>query len=176
MKDRGSREKEPSVEEILGSIKRIIADNEAMNDMSRRRAPRSGPRGGARGEADDILDLDDAMIADADGPAESCVAADGDDYDDGRAAPDDDREESGSLDAILGDEAARSVRHSLEALTAISEPGARPQIVRSGETSLEALVREMLRPMLKDWLDRNLPALVEQSVAREIKRITGQKR
>jgi cell pole-organizing protein PopZ len=31
----------------------------------------------------------------------------------------------------------------------------------------------MLKPMLKDWLDRHLPEIVEQLVTREIARITG---
>jgi cell pole-organizing protein PopZ len=31
----------------------------------------------------------------------------------------------------------------------------------------------MLRPMLKDWLDKNLPVIVESMVKREIDRITG---
>jgi cell pole-organizing protein PopZ len=30
----------------------------------------------------------------------------------------------------------------------------------------------MLRPMLKDWLDENLPALVERMVEKEISRIS----
>jgi cell pole-organizing protein PopZ len=34
------------------------------------------------------------------------------------------------------------------------------------------MVRDMLRPMLKDWLDSNLPNIVEAMVAREIERIT----
>lgn len=37
--------------------------------------------------------------------------------------------------------------------------------------TLEALVREMLRPMLKDWLDENLPAIVEKQVEAEVQRI-----
>jgi len=43
----------------------------------------------------------------------------------------------------------------------------------AGADTLEGLVREMLRPMLSDWLDRNLPELVESMVAKEIARITG---
>ncbi len=39
---------------------------------------------------------------------------------------------------------------------------------------LEAMVREMLRPVLKDWLDKHLPAIVDEHVKREISRITGQ--
>jgi hypothetical protein len=35
------------------------------------------------------------------------------------------------------------------------------------------MVREMLRPVLKTWLDDNLPKIVEEHVKREISRITG---
>jgi cell pole-organizing protein PopZ len=38
------------------------------------------------------------------------------------------------------------------------------------------MVREMLKPMLRDWLDANLPAMVEQMVGKEIERITSQGR
>ncbi len=37
--------------------------------------------------------------------------------------------------------------------------------------TLEDLVREMLRPMLKDWLDDNLPTIVERLVRAEIERV-----
>ena len=37
-------------------------------------------------------------------------------------------------------------------------------------STLEDLVREMLRPMLKSWLDDNLPSLVERLVRAEIAR------
>jgi cell pole-organizing protein PopZ len=67
------------------------------------------------------------------------------------------------------------MRESLAALAMLSEPGAQPQIVRSGETSLEALTRELLRPALAEWLDRNLPPMVERLVAAEIARIVGKK-
>ena len=67
------------------------------------------------------------------------------------------------------------MRDSFEALAMLAEPGARPQIVRSGETSLEGLVRDMLRPMLADWLEANLPAMVERMVAAEIARIAGKR-
>ena len=64
---------------------------------------------------------------------------------------------------------------ALAALAMLSAPGAQPQIVRSGETSLEGLVREMLRPMLAQWLDTNLPAMVDRLVAAEIARIVQKK-
>ena len=40
--------------------------------------------------------------------------------------------------------------------------------------TLEDLVKEMLRPMLKDWLDSNLPPLVERLVQRYIAKLAGQ--
>ena len=46
---------------------------------------------------------------------------------------------------------------------------------RQGETSLEGLVRELLRPAIAEWLDKNLPPLVEKLVAVEIARIVGKK-
>jgi cell pole-organizing protein PopZ len=41
--------------------------------------------------------------------------------------------------------------------------------------TLQDLVREMLRPMLKSWLDDNLPTVVERLVLAEIERIIGSK-
>jgi cell pole-organizing protein PopZ len=71
-------------------------------------------------------------------------------------------------DSILSVESEVAARHSLSALsTMLVSP-------REGEdNTLEALVRSMLRPMLKEWLDARLPALVEDMVAKEISRITG---
>ena len=42
--------------------------------------------------------------------------------------------------------------------------------------TLEDLVREMLKPMLKDWLDQNLPPIVERMVAKEIARLSRTKK
>ena len=57
----------------------------------------------------------------------------------------------------------------------LAEPGVPPQIVRSGETSLEGLTRDLLRPMLSQWLDQNLPSMVERMVKDEIARIAGKR-
>lgn len=42
----------------------------------------------------------------------------------------------------------------------------------STNRTLEDLIKEMVRPMLKDWLDRNLPQMVEHMVRRELDRMT----
>jgi uncharacterized protein len=77
-----------------------------------------------------------------------------------------------NAEELLDDSKAQSLRQSFSVLQTLSEPGVAPQIVRSGETSLEGLTRELMKPMLKEWLDTNLPAIVEAKVAREIERIT----
>ena len=45
------------------------------------------------------------------------------------------------------------------------------QTVKKHEPTLEDVVRETLRPMLKSWLDEHLPNLVERMVQAEIERV-----
>jgi cell pole-organizing protein PopZ len=147
-------EGEPSVEEILESIKKVIArDNREAQQVERRRRESAGvvfeaadPDDGEEGE--EVLDLGEELIQ---------------------------REPAHAADRLTTESAARSMRDSLAALAMIAEPGAQPQIVLSGETSLEGLARDMLRPMLAEWLDRNLPEIVERLVKAEIARIAGKK-
>ena len=44
---------------------------------------------------------------------------------------------------------------------------------KADANTLDGLVRELLRPMLKDWLDTNLAQIVERIVAREVARVVG---
>lgn len=139
---------EPSVEDILRSIKRVIAENDELRPLKQPRLRREDAMREMPQSDSDILDLSELDMAP-------------------------DEQEAPAAEALVADETAQSVRHSLAALAAMTEPGARPQIVRSGETSLEGMVREMLRPMLKEWLDANLPAMVEKAIAAEIARLRG---
>jgi cell pole-organizing protein PopZ len=61
---------------------------------------------------------------------------------------------------------SQAVQESVPA-PAAQDPG--PAV---GGRSLEDIVKEMLRPMLKEWLDKNLPPMVESFVEREIVRLT----
>ena len=40
-----------------------------------------------------------------------------------------------------------------------------------GDNTIEGLIKEMLKPMIKDWLDANLPTIVEEKVEAEVQRI-----
>lgn len=146
---------EPSVEEILDSIKKVIArDNRETAQVERRRREAAGLGGTRRPEAADESGTDEVLeLADAGEMVEDQQQADG----------------------LTTERTAGAMRESLAALAMLSEPGAQPQIVRSGETSLEGLVRELLRPMLAQWLETNLPPIVDRLVQAEIARIAGKK-
>ena len=156
------QESEPSVEEILESIKQVIArDNRAEAAEERQRRERVG-----RPEVADTDDAADEEVLDL--AAESELT---DEFDPGAGDPTDAAPEA----PLVSDDARMSMQDSLAALAMLAEPGARPQIVRSGETLLEGLARELLRPALSDWLEKNLPAIVERLVAAEVARIVGKR-
>jgi cell pole-organizing protein PopZ len=73
-----------------------------------------------------------------------------------------------SLAASAFDRLSRAVEETVPQPVA-SDPG--PGVGPDGR-NLEDIVKELLRPMLKEWLDRNLPAMVERFVEREIVRLT----
>ncbi|MGN7929434.1 MAG: DUF2497 domain-containing protein [Sphingopyxis sp.] len=129
------------MEDILSSIRRVIARDEAPGSAREIRVP----------EADDILDLQD-------------------EEDRADAAP--------AAGELVSEASADAARQSLEALTAAVAPAVAAATVAAptvaGRT-MEDVVLDALRPMLKDWLDTNLPALVEAMVAKEISRITGKR-
>ena len=132
--------REPSMEDILASIKRVIAEEKEL----RAAVPPHSPEGADDDE--DVLELDESMEADE--PA---------------AAP----LELGP--PLLDDEAADTSRQKLEALSTVAATAPPPSQVNP----LEDMLREMLRPVLKQWLDENLPRIVDEHVKREITRITG---
>lgn len=73
---------------------------------------------------------------------------------------------------IASADATIASREALAALSTLRQREAASPLPGTGGP-LEAVVRDMLRPMLKDWLDENLPPLVEELVTREIARIVG---
>lgn len=148
----GDMSTETSMEDILSSIKRIIAE-EGDGPVSRVRKPVRTPAPVYdKDDEDEVLELKDAVSDPLPQRAAAAPAA---------PAPEPDP-------TILSERAAEASRGALEALSRMVVKPEAP-----GADSLEALVREMLRPMLSDWLDAKLPAIVEAMVAREIARISG---
>jgi cell pole-organizing protein PopZ len=161
----GDLSHEPSMEEILSSIKKIIAD-EGDKPVSVPRLRRAAPRDqvemvapvAATPAADDdadVLELTEAMDQapvppSTDLPPETTPMK--------------------SIDeTILAEKSILASRSSLAQLT---KPKSKPVATPSAsDNAIEALVIDALRPMIKDWLDANLPRVVESMVAKEIARL-----
>jgi cell pole-organizing protein PopZ len=139
--------REPSMEDILSSIRKVIARDDAP-----------GLNIGRADEAD-VLELD-TESPDGEGAA-------------AEPAPVVVNEE------LVGSDTANAARASLDALSAAVQPpesAAAPlPNIPSGSRTIDDVVIEAIRPMLKTWLDTNLPPLVEAMVAKEIARITGRR-
>ena len=71
----------------------------------------------------------------------------------------------------MSEEVSAEIQGRFDALSALLTSGYQG----SGNT-LEDLVRELLRPMLKKWLEENLPPLAERMVAKEIARLARTKK
>lgn len=130
----GDIQQDPSMEEILASIKRVIAEDSRVPGVAAR-ARRGVPPEPPPASEEDVLELDDPVP---------------------------------ETPGLMSSDAAAASRERLAALSAL-----RQREIPADTGPLEAVVREMLKPMLKEWLDEHLPAIVEQLVTREIARITG---
>ncbi|MEL7199366.1 MAG: DUF2497 domain-containing protein [Pseudomonadota bacterium] len=187
-----AQQHESSVEDILDSIKKVIArDNRDDALKARRRHIVSGEGEMEKQEDGELETLDLTETADTeeeiptdelaskevlDLGAMDCVVDEADE----EAALEPETEETVATEnhesPLINDEVRGAMQENLAALAMLAEPGAKPQIVRSGETSLEGLARELMRPMLAEWLDKNLPGMVEKMVQAEITRIAGKRR
>ncbi len=148
---------EPSMEDILSSIKRIIAEDVETGGATRARRRTAPPQPAPVDPVeDDVLELSETVPDAAPMPMTAPVAT----------AP----AATAPAEKIISDEAAEASRARLASLSRLV---VKPEV--AGSDTLEGLVRDMLKPMLRDWLDANLPDLVEAMVAREIARITGQR-
>ena len=84
------------------------------------------------------------------------------------------RSGAAATEDLVAPEAAAGVANALGGLvrTLAAEPRS-PTVHNGGGPSLEDIARETLRPMIKQWLDAQLPALVERLVRIEIERVVG---
>ena len=149
---------EPSVEEILASIREIIAEESD--------APAAAGAKTTGTLHDDILELTE-MLAD-DG---SVVRLTGLTAPDATPAAPKPPVEGGEIERLLS---AAGTAASVEALARLLRERTAGEVgaaTTATNESLEALVRDTLRPLLARWLEEHLPALVERLVREEIDRL-----
>lgn len=154
--------RESSMEEILSSIKRIIAEDKAIDEdrpQSRRKASlkpalQAVPDAKPVDKNDEVLELTNELPEHGNRPAQGVFG--------------DRRKE----ERLIDDNKLDSMRQSLSALVEKEAMERHTPQHQSGGTSLEDLTRDVMRPIIKKWLDENLPDLVEELVAREIQRLS----
>lgn len=205
---------EPSMDDILASIRRIIADDQSRHGPAFRRPPRPEPATPEAAPAPDTAeDLAAAAVPHINPPAETGPAVDEADIDAiahagaaavlrpsfGQAAaqpvpspdvlaaalpeppprapdpvhatvpplapepPTSERVVDEAAEPLVSPSAAAGIGTSFQALATT--------VFMQNTAMVEGMMRDMLRPMLKSWLDDNLPSIVERLVRVEIERV-----
>ena len=77
-----------------------------------------------------------------------------------------------ATDRLISENSAINSVSSLSALAATVDTYRRAVDPSIGPRTIEDLVKDVMRPMIREWLDDNLPSLVERVVGREIERMT----
>ena len=133
--------REPSMEDILASIKKVIAEEKELRTSAPPLdAVEDEPLPEETAAEEDVLELDQPLAPAMDlGPP------------------------------LVDEQAAGKSRLALEELQTVAATVPPPP----PGNPLEEIIRGMLRPMLKQWLDEHLPQMVDEHVKREISRITG---
>lgn len=207
MAQTGSAQREPSMEEILASIRRIIEDSDTARQPGEEDVAQAVDNAGDEVEAfraeldepvasvaqpvdmagieapsayvDSVEAKEDAApeaaaVHEPQEPAmaEAAFEADSVDVtlDDEDLSPTfgDAQEQADPVGmqikpAIISDQAGRQVAAAFGELSEV--------FAASRRRSFDEMAEEMLRPMLQDWLDNNLPTLVEKLVREEIERV-----
>jgi uncharacterized protein len=187
---------DPSMEEIIASISRIIAEDKDPADRRVGTKAQSNTVAPASGEKSDILELTQVVTQDGSvrrvSPWAEGTTAPSASPDTPTASPADATGRSeprpSHADPALeprldsGRERIVSAATSGAAAAAFAQLGALPRErrnetelpLRAVERTLDEIVREMLRPLLQSWLDDHLAGIVERLVREEISRVVGE--
>lgn len=192
---------EPTMEEILASIRRIISEDDAPAEAAPAPAPAVvepepspammdlTPSVVEPAQSDeDVLELTDryeAPAAETIGDLDVTAPEEPVSYAEPEPAPAYEPEPepepfpvaaapaaAPSYDSLVGDSAAASAASAFAGLTAaLKKP--EPLDVPTGGVgpTIDDLARALLKPMLKEWLDANLPGIVDAAVRKEVERI-----
>jgi len=200
MSDQGSQE--PTMEEILASIRRIISEDEAPAEAAPPAAvdaePEPEPEPVASFPAvepepafaeidDDVLELTepapepvaetigDLDVFEAPEPADAEFE---EDHFEPTLQPEPEREPEPEPEPIaayeaLEPESEEPLIGNIAAAAAASAFGSLSQRIAmpAPNSTLDDVVRELLRPLLKEWLDKNLAAIVQAKVEEEVERL-----
>ena len=181
-------DQEPTMEEILSSIRRIISEDEQEGGpVTMGQAPSAAVASAGPEQEEDMgyadvnqaVDLTDMVLDDGtvvelgpDGnPASETSGKDS-------GLPDDPgfQAKLDALGLVASQHGKNRVAGLLDSVTADTAAAAFATLANTRAeraTTLEELVKELLRPMLKSWLDEHLSTVVERLVEREITKLSG---
>ena len=148
------------MEEILASIRRIISED---GDEAE-----GGDKPAGADDEDDVLELTEVVPdepqAAAEEPEEEPAIVEEPVAEEPAIVADDDSE------AIISEAPAAQAAGSIADLMARVQSDTR---LGDADKTIEQIVKELLRPLLKEWLDANLPDMVERIVRDEIERVVA---
>ena len=164
------RQNEPSMEEILASIRRIISENEEVYEANEEPAENQKVNDAEPGRASS--DNSETETNDEDVLLLSCEL-----QDDGTVIDlntGDIKGETGIESVLAGDilkASNNASATSFSRIASIANDHGRERGTVLEEQTIEHIVKEVMRPMIRQWLDDNLPTVVERMVEKEIKSI-----
>jgi uncharacterized protein len=175
---------EPTMEEILASIRRIISEDDAPAEEEPKvaapavKAPEPEPEAAfepepepepvfeAEEELEDVLELTEPVAA----PRPSVSIGDIDAFDpEPVPAPKPVPAAPKPAAALVSERTEAVAASAFGSLTGAL-------LVPQSDRTLEDVTRDLLRPLLQAWLDDNLPGIVEEQVRLEVERIARQSR
>lgn len=181
-------DQEPSMEEILSSIRRIIADDQDEEGGGAKPAAAPAKAKAAKPTQspaeEDVLDLTQVVDAGEAKPATPpALGADASELDLELEEDDDDEPTPAAAPPKPPAAAPRRIEEGLvSAPTASASTNAFARLAKAaasseqpsrgfGDKTVEAFLTDLLKPMLKDWLDQNLEGVVERVVEQEVKKL-----
>jgi len=173
----GANGGDPSMEDILASIRRILAEDEPTAEAAPQPTPPvSGNGAKAAPVKDDVLVLDSSMLAPAQQTPPAAAAPPSVAPAPGTSAP----AQPATTGARNGaaaqsmNGAAPPPRESVNGTGAgHGQETGQPLVIRNTLPCFEDVVREAMRPFIQQWLDATLPKLVERLVRTEVERVVG---
>lgn len=185
MSDNPSEQEEPSIEEILASIRQIISDDddEATPDTKKEKVVEDP----IQHERDDVLELTDSMVEEEPDVEEDLVEIDMRDIEEEEPEPEIEEPEVAyepepEPEPIMQERPAAVTPSDIlssstqgAALSSLTKLTSKMPVNNSRSydgVTLEDIVRELLHPMLREWMDDNLPPMVERLVQKELEKLT----
>jgi len=167
-------QEEPSMEDILTSIRRILSEegNDVGDDVE-------SPEGEEKMEREEKPETPSDIGVDFTESESDQETRDTTPTDPGPAAAAAETSEDDGILVLTPEMRAPAAGPVMSSATAEASADALSQLARAildhrdinigaRDVTLEVMVRQMLRPLLKEWLDRNLPYLIERLVKKEI--------